>query len=244
MVKISEISRIIVKLNKIINFHGCRLYSNEPREKLKSAHSVAWSINGSNSSYSSVNTILHVPSTKIAFNCGEGLQRLIDEDTGKHLTSVKHIFITRLDWKCVAGMSGILATQNVRGTKHLNVFGPSQLNILCSRIMKSIGKSKLDVTTVDCDNGHTYTDSSFCIRAIPLRNPSEENARVIAYVGDVYAHRSAILIDRCVDLNVPAGPLISQLAKGYKVTLDDGSVVWPTDVCNSSPKLNFLGKFD
>lgn len=225
------------------NRRDCRYYYSEgARAKSKKLDSVLWSINGSNSPYSSVNATLHVESTKVAFNCGEGLQRLMSEDMRKHLTIFQHIFITRLDWRCLAGLPGVLLTLSNRSAKHLNVYGPSTLNHLCERIMKNMPRRGFEVTTVDCANGHTCSDTAFHIRAIPLPKRSEMNAKVIAYAGDIAAHRSRVRIDKCVDLNVTAAPLISQLAHGFDVTLDDGSVVRSADVTNYFPKSNFLGK--
>lgn len=246
MVRLSAISQIFAKLNKnfiCLNRRDCRYYSQGARAKSKEhMHSVIWSINGSNSPYSSVNATLHVSSTKVGFNCGEGLQRLMAEDMGNHLKIFQHIFITRLDWQCLAGLPGVLLTLSNRGAKHLNVYGPSTLNHLCERIMRNMPRQGFEVTIVDCANGHKCADTAFHIRAIPLPKRTEMNAKVIAYAGDIAAHRSRVHIDRCVDLNVTAAPFISQLAHGFDVTLDDGSVVRSADVTDFFPKLNFLGK--
>lgn len=249
MANISAISRVFVKLNKnIVSLgislrHGRRLYSKKTREE--SVPLLSWSINGTNSPYSSVNATLVLQKKSFAFNCGEGFQRITDEVPDLRLGTITHIFFTRLDWRCVAGLPGLVLTLNDRKGQHLNVFGPSKLKHLCDGIMKNMSTDKggLAVTSINCDMGHTYTESKFGIRAIPLRNPSEDYAKVIAYAANFAAHRSWIKIEKCVDLNVPAGPLITQLANGLDVTLDDGSVVRAADVVDSYPKLNFLSNY-
>lgn len=235
--------RVLTKLNRnnnAINVCYCRFHSCEPSVKLRKPTPVYWSINGSNSAYTSVNATLHVSPIKVAFNCGEGILRIIGQ---KPLNSLRHICITRLDWRCVSGIPSILFEMHTQGARHLNVFGPSALNIICDPMTGSMKyRREFDVTVVDCNNGHTCTDNSLHIQAIPLKNPSDKIANVIAYVGSVEAHQTRFKIERCVDLNVPAGSLITQLANGLDVTLNDGSVVRAADVSDYLPKLNFLGK--
>lgn len=244
MAQLTALLRLFEKCNKNIsniNLRNCRFYSLDPRTRSFRSSSVYWTIHGTDSSYSSANAILHFSQTKVAFNCGEGYQRLVAEENGKILTSIEQLFITKLDWRCLSGLHDIILSRHIPGTKDLDVYGPSTLRFLSNRIMTDFSRRK-HVGIVDCDNGHTYTDQAFSIRAIPLRNASEKHPKVIAYVGDVKAYQSRIKIEKCVDLNVPAGPLITQLAKGLDVTLDDGSVVRSADVIDSFPKLNFLGK--
>lgn len=244
MAQLTAFLRLFKKYNKntsYIYLRNCRSYSLDPRTKSFSSNSVYWTVHGSNSSYNSVNAILHFSQSKVAFNCGEGYQRLVAEENGKLLTSIAQLFITRLDWRCLTGLQDIILSRYISGTSDLDVFGPSTLQFLCDRIMNNFPRRK-HIAIVDCDNGHTYTDQTYSVRAIPLRNASEKHPKVIAYAGEVKAHQSRIKIEKCVDLNVPAGPLITQLANGLDVTLDDGSVVRSADVIDSFPKLNFLGR--
>lgn len=245
MVGLIGISRPLAKLNKssiCISRHVCRFHTQDKLGKPKSAHSVSWSIYGSNSPYSSVNATLHAAASNVAFNCGEGLQRLMSEITGKHTTTFQHIFVTRLDWRCVAGLPGLLLSMNNRGAKQLHVYGPSTLSHLCDRIMQNIPKRGFEVSTVNCANGYTLSDAGFRIQAVPLRNATENDPKVIAYAGDIAAYQSRVKIYRCVDLNVTEALLISQLSNGLDVTLEDGSVVRPRDVTDSFPALRFLGE--
>lgn len=240
-------SRILVKLTKNTNFlnlHDCRFCSHKPNVKKRKIRSVHWSFNGSNSPYSSVNAVLHVPNPRIAFNCGEGLQRVIDK---QQLPSIDGYFITRLDWRCVAGLHSYLLMLHKCGAKQTNVFGPSTLKHLCAKILDDVPKDELDVTAVNCDNGHIYicSDNALRIRAIPLRNASEQYARVFAYAGEIEEYRSnRINIEKCVDLDVPPGPMITQLSKGLDITLSNGTVVRAADVIDYYPKLDFLGKIE
>lgn len=241
MVRLSAMSRILVKLTKNTNFfnlHDCRFYSYKRNVKKRKIRSVHWSINGSNSPYSSVNATLHVPNPKIAFNCGEALGRVIDTP------SITKYFITRLDWRCVAGLHSALLLLHTSGAKQASVFGPSTLKHFCDKILCNVPKDELDVTAVNCDNGHIHicNDNALRIRAIPLRNASEQYARVFAYAGEIEEYRGGINIEKCVSLDVPAGPMISQLSKGLDITLYNGTVIRKADVSEYYPKLDFLGK--
>lgn len=229
------------KKSNAINLHYCRFCSSEPSVKQRPP-SMFWTIFGSNSAYNSVNATLDFSRSKVVFNCGEGIQRIVNDNNGRGLGSLELICITRMDWKCVGGLSDVLLGYN---RQMLNVLGPSKLNVLCNRIMRNIPKAEFHINVVACDNRHTWIDNkshALVIHAIPLKNASEKTAKVIAYVGSVKEHHTKINIEKCIDLNVPAGPMITQLAKGFDVTLDDGTVVRATDVCDYFPQLNFLGK--
>lgn len=200
-----------------------------------------WSINGSNLPYSSVNALLELQLTNIAFNCGEGLERIMYK---RKLPSIKQIFITRLDWRCLGGLPAVMLTLHRCGAEKASVFGPSTLKPLCDKILSKVPKEELDVTVVNCDNGHIHIckDNLFRIRAIPLRNPFEPYPRVFAYSGQIEGVRSDIDFGKCVDLDIPTGEMV-QLSRGIEVTLDNGTVVRPADVSSYYyPKLKFLGK--
>lgn len=56
----------------------------------------------------------------------------------------------------------------------------------------------------------------------------------VAYIGKIADKAGALLFEKCVQLGVPAGPVLSKLKDGLDITLANGKVVKSTDVCQPS----------
>ena len=64
---------------------------------------------------------------------------------------------------------------------------------------------------------------------------------VMAYVIECKPKAGKLLIDKCVELGVPPGPLYGELKAGRDVTLDSGKVVRPFDVLDDAcPPASFI----
>ncbi|KAJ3102173.1 Zinc phosphodiesterase ELAC protein 2 [Phlyctochytrium planicorne] len=68
--------------------------------------------------------IVHFDSQRYLFNCGEGTQRLCN-DQRIRLAKLKTMFISRLSWDNIGGLPGMLLTLADAGTKQLRICGPS-----------------------------------------------------------------------------------------------------------------------
>uniref|UniRef100_A0A8B9HBU3 Zinc phosphodiesterase ELAC protein 2 n=1 Tax=Astyanax mexicanus TaxID=7994 RepID=A0A8B9HBU3_ASTMX len=60
------------------------------------------------------------------FNCGEGTQRLMNEHKLKTAT-LDNIFLTRMNWQTVGGLSGMILTLRESGVPGCILSGPPQL---------------------------------------------------------------------------------------------------------------------
>lgn len=148
------------------------------------AQSVSWSVYVMNSPFYAVNATMNMPESRIAFNCGEGFSRLVDEDENFRKISISHLFITRMDWSNLTGLPGIVKSQQRIGTRNLSLYGPSKLNVLAKQIMRSLGRIPTKLNTFDCDKEQKFVENLFTVRAIPLLNSLDKNEKVIAYVGE------------------------------------------------------------
>lgn len=60
------------------------------------------------------------------FNCGEGTQRLCQED-GTKLGRLEYIFMTRSTWHRAGGLPGLSLTLQSYGISNLTLYGPDGL---------------------------------------------------------------------------------------------------------------------
>ncbi len=66
-----------------------------------------------------------------------------------------------------------------------------------------------------------------------MANPLPSTSKVaVNYVCELHPKLGVLLIEKCVELGVPVGPLLGQLKEGHDVTLDDGRLIHARDVCS------------
>jgi hypothetical protein len=85
-------------------------------------------------------------------------------------------------------------------------------------------------------NGTPLTTEKF---QVAPKEPIDE--AVAAYIITVKSKPGKLLMEKCVKLGVPAGPLLGELKAGRNVVLKDGTVVNAADVVDAStetPQVN------
>ena len=96
-----------------------------------------------------------------------------------------------------------------------------------------IGQAKTGEYLVNAAYETTLTDRQ------GFNNPRDST--VTAYSIEFKPKPGKLLIEKCVELGVPPGPLYGELKAGREVTLDSGEVVMPSDVLDdASPPSRFL----
>ncbi|KAG9465355.1 hypothetical protein GDO78_018459 [Eleutherodactylus coqui] len=100
------------------------------------------------------------------FNCGEGVQRLMHENKMK-LSRLDNIFITRMDWANVGGLSGVLLTLRDVGLPNCVISGPPQLKQFLQAIKIYCGP--MDGLSVDVRpyTGPLYSDETMSVTQVP-----------------------------------------------------------------------------
>ncbi len=65
-----------------------------------------------------------------------------------------------------------------------------------------------------------------------VKEPVDQS--VTAYIVTVKSKPGRLLMGKCVEMGVPAGPLLGELKAGRDVTLEDGTVIKAADVLSAS----------
>ena len=98
---------------------------------------------------------------KILFNCGEGLQRLSIEHKLK-LAKLEMIFISKLDWRHIGGLPGLLLTVSDVGVRQITVVGPKGTSIFFSMMVPFFQRKgfRLVIEEVDFGSLSSFTTSN------------------------------------------------------------------------------------
>ncbi|KAJ0001567.1 hypothetical protein NQD34_006587 [Periophthalmus magnuspinnatus] len=169
------------------------------------------------------------------FNCGEGTQRLMQEHKLK-AARLDNIFLTRLSWENVGGLSGMILTLKDTGVPECVLSGPPQLeNYL--RAIKSFSGPLDDIQlSVRPYTEKSHTDETMTVTQVPIfgilrRDPS----LVVAFICKLHPKKGNFLVSEAKELGLPVGtaaigPLIKALKEGRNVEFE-GREICPEQVC-------------
>ncbi|XP_034151540.1 zinc phosphodiesterase ELAC protein 2 isoform X2 [Esox lucius] len=103
------------------------------------------------------------------FNCGEGTQRLMQEHKLK-AARLDNIFITRMSWDNVGGLSGMILTLKDTGVPEVVLSGPPQLEKYVNAIRVFSGPlEEIKLAVRPCTTQTQYTDDTMTVTQIPIR---------------------------------------------------------------------------
>uniref|UniRef100_A0A673YQC4 Zinc phosphodiesterase ELAC protein 2 n=1 Tax=Salmo trutta TaxID=8032 RepID=A0A673YQC4_SALTR len=185
------------------------------------------------------------------FNCGEGTQRLMQEHKLK-AARLDNIFLTRMSWENVGGLSGMILTLKDTGVPEVVLSGPPQLEKYVNAIRVFSGpleeiklavrpyteKQYTDDTMTKSpwmlsSKGHHFSHFIFISggKARATRDPS----LVVAFVCKLHPKKGNFLVAQAKNLGLPVGtaaigPLIAALKDGKSVTYE-GREIHPEEVC-------------
>ncbi|XP_072298787.1 zinc phosphodiesterase ELAC protein 2 [Eucyclogobius newberryi] len=189
------------------------------------------------------------------FNCGEGTQRLMQEHKLK-AARLDNIFLTRLSWENVGGLSGMILTLKDTGVPECVLSGPPQLENYLSAIKSFSGPLEEIRLSVRPYTEETHTDETMTVTQVPLfarlkspRNatqnfssdkpadakPSRDPSLVVAFVCKLHPKKGNFLVFEAKELGLPVGtaaigPLIKALKEGHTVEFE-GKEIRPEQVC-------------
>ncbi|KAM3598983.1 uncharacterized protein V6R79_025129 [Siganus canaliculatus] len=113
------------------------------------------------------------------FNCGEGTQRLMQEHKLK-ATQLDNIFLTRLSWQNVGGLSGMILTLKDTGVPECVLSGPPQLEKYLTAIKSFSGPLEDIKLSVRPYTAEEYSDKTMTVYQVPLfaktRGDSRKNS--------------------------------------------------------------------
>ncbi|XP_043091156.1 zinc phosphodiesterase ELAC protein 2 isoform X3 [Puntigrus tetrazona] len=113
------------------------------------------------------------------FNCGEGTQRLMQEHKIK-IASLDNIFLTRMSWETVGGLSGMILTLKDTGVPQCVFSGPPQLEKYLQGIRVFSGQLEGIKLAIRPYTEPQYKDDTMTVSQVPLfsagRKEEEEDA--------------------------------------------------------------------
>ncbi|KAL8211638.1 UNVERIFIED_CONTAM: hypothetical protein K2H54_004606 [Gekko kuhli] len=101
------------------------------------------------------------------FNCGEGVQRLMQEHKLK-VARLDNIFLTRMNWANVGGLSGMVLTLKETGVPKCVLSGPPQLEKYLEAIKVFSGPLKGIELAVRPHSDPEYEDETMTVYQVPL----------------------------------------------------------------------------
>ena len=167
------------------------------------------------------------------FDVGEATQHQILHTSVKP-RRIEKIFITHLHGDHIYGLPGLLASRSFQGGEsEVTVFGPKGLK---EYIMISLSISqtylKYPLKIVEIAEGVIFEDEQFIVQA-----------RLLEHGIPSYGYRivekdrpGTLLADKLVEAGVQPGPIFRKIKGGETVTLEDGTVIVPSDFLGPAQK--------
>ncbi|XP_066877949.1 zinc phosphodiesterase ELAC protein 2 isoform X1 [Kogia breviceps] len=106
------------------------------------------------------------------FNCGEGIQRLMQEHKLK-VSRLDNIFLTRMHWSNVGGLCGMILTLKETGVPKCVLSGPPQLEKYLEAIKIFSGPLKGIDLAVRPHSAPEYQDETMTVFQIPIHSEQE-----------------------------------------------------------------------
>ncbi|XP_068192586.1 zinc phosphodiesterase ELAC protein 2 isoform X2 [Antennarius striatus] len=101
------------------------------------------------------------------FNCGEGTQRLMQEHRLK-IVRLDNIFVTRMNWSNVGGLSGMLLTMKDTRVSGCVLSGPPQLENYLDAIKTFSGSLDSIKLSVRAPSDAAYVDDTMAVHQVPI----------------------------------------------------------------------------
>jgi ribonuclease Z len=167
------------------------------------------------------------------FDAGEATQHQILHTSIKP-RRIEKIFITHLHGDHIYGLPGLLASRSFQGGEsEVMVYGPKGLK---EYIMISLSVSqtylKYPLKIVEIEEGVIFEDEQFIVEA-----------RLLDHGIPSYGYRiveknrpGTLLADKLVEAGVQPGPIFRKIKGGETVTLEDGTVIVPSDFLGPAQK--------
>jgi len=169
------------------------------------------------------------------FDCGEGTQTQIAR-AGLSPQKLAGIFITHLHGDHFNGLPGLLSTMSLdQRQKELTLVTPTgvgeYLNLLASLkicyVTYPLKLREFDARSfAGKEQALVYESSKFTVTTRPL----DHRIFALGFRLEEKMKPGRFNLERAKELNIPAGPMYSQLQAGQSVTLTDGRTIHPSEV--------------
>ncbi|MEH6995356.1 ribonuclease Z [Neobacillus drentensis] len=167
------------------------------------------------------------------FDTGEATQHQILHTSIKP-RRIEKIFITHLHGDHIYGLPGLLASRSFQGGEsEVTIYGPKGLKEYIT-ISLSVSQTylKYPLKIVEIAEGVIFEDEQFIVEA-----------RLLDHGIPSYGYRivekdrpGTLLADKLVEAGVQPGPIFRKIKVGETVTLEDGTVIVPSDFLGPAQK--------
>ncbi|XP_029015674.1 zinc phosphodiesterase ELAC protein 2 isoform X2 [Betta splendens] len=147
-----------------------RIKAREKRSKRGDVHgpsTVYLQVVGAGSRDNPASLYLFSEYNRYLFNCGEGTQRLMQEHKLK-AAHLDNIFLTRLSWANVGGLSGMILTLKDMCVPECVLSGPPQLENFLTSIKSFSGPLEHIKLSVRPYTDETYADGTMTVYQVPI----------------------------------------------------------------------------
>ncbi|XP_049600942.1 zinc phosphodiesterase ELAC protein 2 [Syngnathus scovelli] len=147
-----------------------RLKGKESRSKRGEVHGPATvyvQVVGAGSRDNAASLYVFSEFNRYLFNCGEGTQRLMHEHKLR-ASRLDNIFLTRMSWENVGGLSGMILTLKDTGVPDCVLSGPPQLESYVKAIKTFSGPLDSIKLSVRPYTDQTYTDDTMTVVQVPI----------------------------------------------------------------------------
>ncbi|XP_031588075.1 zinc phosphodiesterase ELAC protein 2 isoform X1 [Oreochromis aureus] len=160
-----------------------RVKTKENRSKRGDVHgpsTVYLQVAGAGSRDNAASVYVFSEFNRYLFNCGEGTQRLMQEHKLK-AARLDNIFLTRLSWENVGGLSGMILTLKDTGVPECVLSGPPQLENYLNAIKSFSGPLEDIKLSVRPYTEETYSDDTMTVYQVPIFAKSRDNDRKLPH---------------------------------------------------------------
>uniref|UniRef100_A0A8C1LKT2 Zinc phosphodiesterase ELAC protein 2 n=1 Tax=Cyprinus carpio TaxID=7962 RepID=A0A8C1LKT2_CYPCA len=230
-----------------------KVKENRRQGELNGPSSVYVQVVGAGSRDSGASLYVFSEYNRYLFNCGEGTQRLMQEHKMK-IARLDNIFLTRMSWETVGGLSGMILTLKDTGVPQCVLSGPPQLILFICILSAAVRpytepQYKDDTMTVSqvplfCECHLIFTlfptissesDSHLKDVTESKEKVTRDSSLVVAYVCKLHSKKGNFLVLKAKEMGLPVGtaaigPIIEALKAGKTVT-HDGKEIRPEELC-------------
>lgn len=161
------------------------------------------------------------------FDCGEGTQVSL-KMLSLRWKKISAVFISHMHADHVTGLPGLLMlSSQVERDEPLYIYGPQRLGEYIDSSRRILDMFiNYDIVFTPVEKGVVHRGEGFTINAFPLNHTKP----CFGYSLVEEPRKGEFFPDKALSLGVPRGPLFGALQRGEDVTLDDGTVIRPSDV--------------
>ncbi len=160
-------------------------------------------------------------------DCGEGTQRQILR-SGVGFKRLNNILLTHPHLDHILGLGGLMSTfVHWESIDEIEIWGGKatldRVQALLYGVVLDFERLPIQIHMIDVKPGKLMEAKDFTVSAFPVTHRGPGN---FGYIFQEKSRRP-FLLEKAVELGIPAGPERSRLVKGEEVTLADGRVIEP-----------------